>query len=295
MRRLSGVISTPCPARRAISSISARGSITTPLPITDSLSLRTTPEGSNESLKVIPSMTSVWPALCPPWKRTTTSACSDSQSTIFPFPSSPHWEPTTTTLAMRRLSSARRLLAQAARRRSVCNGIRDHARAGKPTGPRRRGRSRANCLILRVLFTPCRRAALTTADDSALSKAISRQDRGDVPLLRATIASGRVRCRVGRRCKETAGGVNYLTLPERLRSHPCGVEVVATLEGVMEYQTQVANYAATMTRELGKMCRNVELDDLAYLLEVAAAEAASVRAPNGSAREFVHELRASAG
>src|SRR5947209_10467880 len=45
-------------------------------------------------------MTSVWPALCPPWKRTTMSACSDSQSTTFPLPSSPHWEPTTTTLAM---------------------------------------------------------------------------------------------------------------------------------------------------------------------------------------------------
>src|SRR5262245_49805592 len=28
------------------------------------------------------------------------SACSESQSTIFPLPSSPHWEPTTTTLAM---------------------------------------------------------------------------------------------------------------------------------------------------------------------------------------------------
>src|SRR5205085_1414657 len=45
-------------------------------------------------------MTSVWPALCPPWKRTTMSACSDSQSTILPLPSSPHWEPTTTTFAM---------------------------------------------------------------------------------------------------------------------------------------------------------------------------------------------------
>ena len=48
-----------------------------------------------------PSMTSVWPALWPPWKRTTTSACSDSQSTILPLPSSPHWDPTTTTFAMR--------------------------------------------------------------------------------------------------------------------------------------------------------------------------------------------------
>src|SRR6516162_325185 len=45
-------------------------------------------------------MTSVWPALWPPWKRTTTSARSQSQSTILPLPSSPHWEPTTATLAM---------------------------------------------------------------------------------------------------------------------------------------------------------------------------------------------------
>src|SRR5664279_2976180 len=46
-------------------------------------------------------MTRVWPALWPPWKRTTMSACSDNQSTILPFPSSPHWAPTTTTLAIR--------------------------------------------------------------------------------------------------------------------------------------------------------------------------------------------------
>src|ERR1700688_2959455 len=48
-------------------------------------------------------MTSVWPALWPPWKRTTMSACSDNQSTILPFPSSPHWAPTTTTLAISRV------------------------------------------------------------------------------------------------------------------------------------------------------------------------------------------------
>ena len=42
------------------------------------------------------SITNVCPALWPPWKRTTTSASLDSQSTIFPFPSSPHCEPTTT-------------------------------------------------------------------------------------------------------------------------------------------------------------------------------------------------------
>src|SRR5580692_4130276 len=46
-------------------------------------------------------MTRVWPALWPPWKRTTMSACSDNQSTILPFPSSPHWAPTTTTFPIR--------------------------------------------------------------------------------------------------------------------------------------------------------------------------------------------------
>src|SRR5690606_37397849 len=44
-----------------------------------------------------PSMTSVWPALCPPWKRTTADARSVSRSTILPLPSSPHWVPITTT------------------------------------------------------------------------------------------------------------------------------------------------------------------------------------------------------
>src|SRR3546814_12243874 len=53
-------------------------------------------------------MTSVWPALCPPWKRTTTSARSASQSTIFPFPSSPHWAPITVTLAILQLSVSSR-------------------------------------------------------------------------------------------------------------------------------------------------------------------------------------------
>src|SRR3546814_2598274 len=45
-------------------------------------------------------MTRVWPALWPPWKRTTTSARSDSQSTILPLPSSPHCEPMTTTFVI---------------------------------------------------------------------------------------------------------------------------------------------------------------------------------------------------
>ena len=63
----------------------------------------------------------------------------------------------------------------------------------------------------------------------------------------------------------------------------------------MESRTQVAHYAATLTRELCRMCRKVELDDLAYLLEVAAAEAAKVRATNGSTRDTVHSLHAQSG
>src|SRR4029434_3329481 len=75
-------------------------SITTPLPMIDNLPSRTTPDGSNDSLYVEPLITRVCPALWPPWKRTTVSACSDSQSTILPLPSSPHGAPPTTTFAI---------------------------------------------------------------------------------------------------------------------------------------------------------------------------------------------------
>jgi hypothetical protein len=64
----------------------------------------------------------------------------------------------------------------------------------------------------------------------------------------------------------------------------------------MENRTQVAHYAATLTKELCRMCRKVELDDLAYLLEVAAAEAAKVRAPtNGVIHEGIHQLSVQSG
>src|SRR5262245_11709965 len=100
IRRLWALTTTPCCASRAISSHSAQGSMTTPLPMTPSLPLRTTLDGSSDSLKVWLPITRVCPALCPPWKRTTISARSDSQSTILPLPSSPHWAPITTTFAM---------------------------------------------------------------------------------------------------------------------------------------------------------------------------------------------------
>ena len=76
-------------------------------------------------------MTSVWPALWPPWKRTTTSARSDSQSTILPLPSSPHCEPTTTTLAMRQSSDVD---ISGKHRQRVSSG----SRATRPACPRKR-------------------------------------------------------------------------------------------------------------------------------------------------------------
>src|SRR5712691_12618082 len=55
------------------------------------------PEGTRCSTVFLPPITSVCPALCPPWKRTTPWAWSVSQSTTLPLPSSPHWVPMTTT------------------------------------------------------------------------------------------------------------------------------------------------------------------------------------------------------
>jgi hypothetical protein len=49
----------------------------------------------------------------------------------------------------------------------------------------------------------------------------------------------------------------------------------------MQVRAEVAQYAAAMTRELCRMCRQVRLDDLAFLLEVAASEAAKARATDG--------------
>jgi hypothetical protein len=50
----------------------------------------------------------------------------------------------------------------------------------------------------------------------------------------------------------------------------------------MESRTQVAQYAGTMAKELRKMCHQADLNDLAYLFEVAASEAAQVKQANGS-------------
>jgi len=63
----------------------------------------------------------------------------------------------------------------------------------------------------------------------------------------------------------------------------------------MESRTEVAHYIQTMTRELCRLCRKAELDDLAYLLEVAAAEAAKVKGRNGARHDGAPPMRAYGG
>src|SRR6202012_4237559 len=78
----------------------------------------------------------VWPALLPPWKRTTTSARLASQSTILPLPSSPHWAPITVTFAILILSSKRLY-------RAVAPDMRAAERAGIILRRERRDRDRS--------------------------------------------------------------------------------------------------------------------------------------------------------
>src|SRR3954468_15553949 len=54
------------------------------------------PLGMRGNFHVSPPWMIVWPALLPPWKQTTTSACSARRSMTLPLPSSPHWAPTIT-------------------------------------------------------------------------------------------------------------------------------------------------------------------------------------------------------
>src|SRR5919197_872837 len=100
-------MSTPRRRSSSSSSVRTRGSITTPLPITHSVPRCRMPEGIRWSLKISPSRMIVWPALLPPWKRTTASARSASRSVTFPSPSSPHWAPMTTRPGIRPLRIGR--------------------------------------------------------------------------------------------------------------------------------------------------------------------------------------------
>src|ERR1051325_9429002 len=96
--RRATTLRTPPASSSSISATSACGETTTPLPMKQSTLSRMIPDGIRCSTVFLPPTTSVCPALCPPWKRTTPWARSVSQSTILPLPSSPHWVPMTTTL-----------------------------------------------------------------------------------------------------------------------------------------------------------------------------------------------------
>src|SRR4029077_2159508 len=69
--------------------------MTSPFPLTDVTCGFNTPVGSSDSLNVLSPQTTVCPAFAPPLYRTTKSWPSARRSTIFPFASSPHCNPTT--------------------------------------------------------------------------------------------------------------------------------------------------------------------------------------------------------
>src|SRR6516162_9176311 len=131
-RKFCGEMSSPFSRIVSISATSAQGSTTTPLPMIDSLPRRTTPDGSRLSLYSVFPTRRVWPALWPPWKRTTTSARSDNQSTILPLPSSPHWAPTTATLPTSRLLLADRHWPTVLQKMAAAEPIRLCAPVGGP-------------------------------------------------------------------------------------------------------------------------------------------------------------------
>src|SRR6185503_14090487 len=91
---------TPRCTSDSISSMSEPGSTTTPQPITQRQPLCRIPDGIVCSTYFSRPTTTVWPALLPPWKRTTTFTCGVMTSTTLPLPSSPHCVPTTTMLGM---------------------------------------------------------------------------------------------------------------------------------------------------------------------------------------------------
>src|ERR1035441_943402 len=110
---------TPCACSSSSSARNDLGLTTIPWPMTQVVVGERMPLGISRNLKVWPSTTTVWPALSPPWERTTMSTEPASRSMIFPLPSSPHWPP------MRMVT----LMADA----SWCS---DRARAAYPVRPR---------------------------------------------------------------------------------------------------------------------------------------------------------------
>src|SRR6202789_1754253 len=87
---------TPCSISICASLNRASSDSTTPLPIRQRTCSCRMPEGMSDRMVFLPPMTSVCPALWPPWKRTTAFTWSVNRSTTLPLPSSPHCNPITT-------------------------------------------------------------------------------------------------------------------------------------------------------------------------------------------------------
>src|SRR5512145_2801161 len=99
MNRLPSRV-TPRWTSDSISSMSEAGSTTTPQPMTQRQFGCRMPDGTVCRMNRSRPTTTVWPALLPPWKRTTTLTWGVMTSTTLPLPSSPHCVPTTTMLGM---------------------------------------------------------------------------------------------------------------------------------------------------------------------------------------------------
>src|SRR5438067_3511847 len=153
---------TPPASSSSISATSACGETTTPLPMKQSTLGRMIPDGMRCRTVFLPPTTSVWPALCPPWKRTTPCARSVSQSTILPLPSSPHWVPMTTTL--------RALM-----------GLFDHASDAPEINGEASGRPRAAEGLAHLVVAPAAR------DGAADARAIGIEDDARVVVIAAQL------------------------------------------------------------------------------------------------------------
>src|SRR5213596_3025611 len=117
-----------------------------------------TPAGTRFRMVFSPFTTSVWPALLPPWKRTTTSALAARRSTTFPFPSSPHCVP---------------MMTVAGIRLGVCSG--NHGERGERAGERERQAQR------RLTRRAGRHAAGGRSEHAARSPRIVRRSHHDYP------------------------------------------------------------------------------------------------------------------
>ena len=92
--------SPPVLIQFSTSVLRTHGSMTIPSPRTSEHSCRVIPDGSRWNLRTRSPMTTVCPALFPPWNRATQVACSAKRSTSFPLPSSPHCAPKMTVAGM---------------------------------------------------------------------------------------------------------------------------------------------------------------------------------------------------